>query len=837
MKICIFTQNMGNYISGGRWYPWYIAHCLSKAKNQVTIFTKTMPAFDKDFVNFCENKPRIMVRNYYGTRDNECLNILKDCDLVIGFPADSLDYAVTFGKQHNKKIAAFVYEPINMIIEFQNNGIEIPFNWQENIWQDFMKQIVKTDMIICSNRTCVRYAIDLFKNYKGKIVSLFNGINTITADLINLKESNERENAIAYISRTVKYKGYGDIALYFSQMDKEVKKPKIYFITGFLDKMDKLQLKFFEDCEKMGLEIEKKVLCNDLEKFEILSRVKALFFPSRFEGFGLPPAEAFYLNTPVICYPLPILKEVYKDYPYYMDLENMEDNVCLLETLFMNENMLFEKVKDAREYVKSFASVDGFTNNLMKTLKGEQNMNIEIQGEKEVRLADVIIMNRNTNIERCLEQQSFTDFNVVDSLRKCKSKYTVIVDGNIDLKPKALENLLLVLETSDAEISYGFYEIDGKKMSVTDYSYDSYITNPNIFGIVAIKTEKLKQQMEEVDKYWTTDLCLREDLKWKNVRKVLFSIPKNHYMLTKEILSIIKEDFYSKQNIYKFDESNILEVRNDYEIKSTLLMILARTPNYLKNLWNGLELNKDVMNKVDIVLGHHIPDGNWNKEVLDFAKDKEWGVVKFTGDFNFCKFNNNLFTSYLESRHKNVIILNDDVILTQNAIKNLLSVFDYKEHVGVVGSKLIHTPNSGDLNAKNLKLQHAGVQILKDRLCTHAYRDYPENYTAANYIREYKAVTFAFVAIDVNCYKEIMLDETIPVEFNDIDFCLRAYKKGWKIYYTPYAKAFHAESSTRKGLKLIGLPNDGRIFSERHKDIFDRSPLYRDMLQLENMGC
>ena len=40
-------------------------------------------------------------------------------------------------------------------------------------------------------------------------------------------------------------------------------------------------------------------------------------------------------------------------------------------------------------------------------------------------------------------------------------------------------------------------------------------------------------------------------------------------------------------------------------------------------------------------------------------------------------------------------------------------------------------------------------------------------------------------------------DEELRVAFNDVDFCLRAREKGFRIVWTPYAELIHHESATR----------------------------------------
>ena len=51
------------------------------------------------------------------------------------------------------------------------------------------------------------------------------------------------------------------------------------------------------------------------EVYDIISKSEVLVSPSYYEGFGIPPLEAMYLNTNVIISDINVYKEIYKDYP------------------------------------------------------------------------------------------------------------------------------------------------------------------------------------------------------------------------------------------------------------------------------------------------------------------------------------------------------------------------------------------------------------------------------------------------------------------------------------------------------------------------------------------
>ncbi|TMV82338.1 glycosyltransferase family 4 protein, partial [Thioclava sp. BHET1] len=58
---------------------------------------------------------------------------------------------------------------------------------------------------------------------------------------------------------------------------------------------------------------------DDAEVAQWLAGAAGLLFPSHAEGYGLPPLEAAALGVPVLCQPLPVLREVLGDYAVYLD--------------------------------------------------------------------------------------------------------------------------------------------------------------------------------------------------------------------------------------------------------------------------------------------------------------------------------------------------------------------------------------------------------------------------------------------------------------------------------------------------------------------------------------
>ena len=113
-------------------------------------------------------------------------------------------------------------------------------------------------------------------------------------------------------------------------------------------------------------------------------------------------------------------------------------------------------------------------------------------------------------------------------------------------------------------------------------------------------------------------------------------------------------------------------------------------------------------------------------------------------------------------------------------------------------------------------LQHAGVSLFNDKCCAHDYYSFPSNHLAANFIRKTDAVTFACVLIKADILRKLKFDENLPIDYNDIDICIRAKQElGYECYYTPWAIALHFESVTKK----YGQSQDFIYFNKKHRDI------------------
>ncbi|AFY36963.1 glycosyl transferase family 2 [[Leptolyngbya] sp. PCC 7376] len=159
-----------------------------------------------------------------------------------------------------------------------------------------------------------------------------------------------------------------------------------------------------------------------------------------------------------------------------------------------------------------------------------------------------------------------------------------------------------------------------------------------------------------------------------------------------------------------------------------------------------------------------------------------------------------------------LLLLNDDIeVITPDWIESMLELAQ-QEEVGAVGAKLFF-PNE--------TIQHAGVVVLGGNP-GHACYGYPHEhpgYFLSNIInRNYFAVTGACLMMRSQLYRELGgFDEYFPLNYNDVDLCLKAHQAGYRNVVTPYAQLYHYESVSRdKGLQ----PGEWQKFNDKWEKYF-----------------
>ncbi len=180
----------------------------------------------------------------------------------------------------------------------------------------FKREIDSAEHIISVSNFTKERILELFgEKYSKKITVIYHG-----SDILEIDEEK------------LEFKLPEKYFIFIGTVEK--RKNLVRLIKGIGDLLKKHNLKLIlvgsdsEGSKEVYEEIEKGDLKNFIIRFPYVKREElkfllknslALLYPSIYEGFGLPPLEAVYLEKPVIASRIPPIEEIYGDYPYYFD--------------------------------------------------------------------------------------------------------------------------------------------------------------------------------------------------------------------------------------------------------------------------------------------------------------------------------------------------------------------------------------------------------------------------------------------------------------------------------------------------------------------------------------
>jgi glycosyltransferase involved in cell wall biosynthesis len=188
-----------------------------------------------------------------------------------------------------------------------------------------------------------------------------------------------------------------------------------------------------------------------------------------------------------------------------------------------------------------------------------------------------------------------------------------------------------------------------------------------------------------------------------------------------------------------------------------------------------------------------VVDDRTDRDVVDKVKETAEGrlrVVQCTGPFNYSERIN---AGAIASDGDHLLLLNDDIEVVTPDWLERMAMYSQMPDVGAVGAKL----HFGDGC-----LQHAGV-VFNEVGPGHIYRnfrgDYGGYFNMLKVANNFQAVTGACLMTRLDVFEEVGgLSTLLPLNFNDIDYCLKLRQQGLRIVFDPDTVLFHYESSSRE---------------------------------------
>jgi glycosyltransferase involved in cell wall biosynthesis/2-polyprenyl-3-methyl-5-hydroxy-6-metoxy-1,4-benzoquinol methylase len=213
------------------------------------------------------------------------------------------------------------------------------------------------------------------------------------------------------------------------------------------------------------------------------------------------------------------------------------------------------------------------------------------------------------------------------------------------------------------------------------------------------------------------------------------------------------------------------------------------------------------------------------------AADGRARVLRYDRPFNFSAINN---FAVEQARGDVLVLLNNDTEIVDGEWLSELVSHAIRPGIGAVGARLLYPDG---------RVQHAGVVTGIQGVAGHAFkglpREAPGYFSLPHLLREVSAVTGACLAVRKVAYEQVggLDDRELQVAFNDIDFCLKLRRAGYRNLYTPWAELYHYESYSRgsdmEGARLQRFKSEIDVMRRRWPEL-DNDPAYNPNLSLES---
>ncbi len=186
-------------------------------------------------------------------------------------------------------------------------------------------------------------------------------------------------------------------------------------------------------------------------------------------------------------------------------------------------------------------------------------------------------------------------------------------------------------------------------------------------------------------------------------------------------------------------------------------------------------------------------------------KFPEVRLIRNLQNAGFARANNQAFR---EARGAFILVLNPDTLLQEDTLQVMLRFFEENPDVGMAGCKIIEPDGTYEPNSRRsfpspwvafTKLSGLSALFPRSRL----FGRYNLTYLSDDESYEIDALSGCFTMLRREVYDAIGgFDEEYFMYGEDLDWCYRAQKSGWKIYYVPATKIIHygGESTKRSNI-------------------------------------
>lgn len=224
--------------------------------------------------------------------------------------------------------------------------------------------------------------------------------------------------------------------------------------------------------------------------------------------------------------------------------------------------------------------------------------------------------------------------------------------------------------------------------------------------------------------------------------------------------------------------------------------------------WNGLEdtteclesLKKVTYPNYEVIVVDNGSEGN-DAQVLKEKFGDYIQLIQNDKNYGFGEgFNTGIRYVLANSQPKYILIVNNDVVVDPNFLDELVRVAEGDERIGIVGPKIYYY----DYEGRKDIIWSAGGKIRQWALKIHRQiGENDEDLPKYQYVTSVDWITGAVLMFKSRVTEKVgLLNPWYFVGHEEIEYCLKARKHGFKIVYVPTAKAWHKVGVSARKLHI-----------------------------------
>lgn len=247
--------------------------------------------------------------------------------------------------------------------------------------------------------------------------------------------------------------------------------------------------------------------------------------------------------------------------------------------------------------------------------------------------------------------------------------------------------------------------------------------------------------------------------------------------------------------------------------------------------------------KIEVIVVNNNPKENLHDLETKFNK---FSFLETGKNLGYAAGNNFGIKKALKEKPDFVFVINNDTVLDEKILLNLIEFAKTNEKIGILGPKIYFAPGyefhkeryqvkdqgkviwyaGGLIDWPNIVSSHRGVDEID-----HGQYDTP---------METDFVSGCAMLVKKEVWEKIgFFDERFFLYWEDVDFCQRARKAGFKIVFVPQAKLWHANAGSSEVGGVLHdyyMTRNRLLFGLRYANFKTKLALFKQSLKIISQG-